>query len=36
MPPNSGIRIIAPPGKMFLGLIMGICKDEDWQNKKIW
>jgi hypothetical protein len=29
MPPNSGIRIIAPPGKMFLGLIMGICKDED-------
>ena len=29
MPPNSGIRIIAPPGKMFLSLIMGICKDED-------
>tara|TARA_B100001173_G_C15962441_1_gene536286 strand:- start:146 stop:643 length:498 start_codon:yes stop_codon:yes gene_type:complete len=29
MPPNSGIRIIAPPGKMFLGLIMGICKDDE-------
>ena len=29
MPPNAGIRIIAPPGKMFLSLVMGICKDED-------
>ena len=29
MPPNAGIRIIAPPGKMFLSLVMGICKEED-------
>jgi len=29
MPPDSGIRIIAPPGKMFLSLVMGICKEED-------